>query len=58
MLHWVDEIVLRDWYNKNTDTWEREETINLPKLYEETYNEMAININMEHGMKIKIMGSK
>ena len=58
MLHWVDEIVLRDWYNKNTDTWEREETINLPKLYEETYKEMVVNMNKDAGMRIRIINNK
>lgn len=54
MIHWVDEIVLRDWYNKKTDTWEREETINLPQLYEETYKEMAYNMDNEPDLEIML----
>ncbi len=56
MLHWVDEIVLRDGYDKRTDTREREETISLPKLYEETHKEMVHNMENETDMVIEIAG--
>jgi len=48
LLEWVDDIVLRDWYDKKTDTWAREATFSLSKLFESTYKELDKNDVASH----------
>ena len=48
LLEWVDDIVLRDWYDKKTDTWAREATFSLSKLFEGTYKELDENGMASH----------
>ena len=43
LLQWVDDIVLRDWYDKKTDTWVREATFSLSELFESTFTELDKN---------------
>ena len=40
MLQGVDNVVLRDWYDKKTDSWSREATFDLSKLSESMVNEI------------------
>lgn len=40
LLQWVDDIVLRDWYEKKTDSWMREATFSLSKLFESTFRDI------------------
>lgn len=40
ILEWVDDIILCDWYKKKTDSWDREATFNLSKLFESTFKEI------------------
>lgn len=40
ILEGVDDIILRDWYKKKTDSWDREATFNLSKLFESTFKEI------------------
>lgn len=53
MLYWVDEILLRDGYDKKTDSWAWEEIIDLSQLYEETYKEMIHNMGNESNIVYK-----
>lgn len=43
ILPWIEDINLRDTYDKNNDTYTREENYNLSDLYEKTYKEMINN---------------
>ena len=43
LLQWVDDIVLRDWYDKKTDSWAREATFSLSKLFESTFRDIDEN---------------
>jgi len=45
LLEWVDNIILRDWYDKKTDSWSREATFSLSKLFENTFKEIEKNSN-------------
>ena len=39
----IDEIVLRDWYDKKTDSWAREATFSLSQLFESTFRDLDEN---------------
>jgi len=43
ILEWVDDIILRDGYDKKTDSWAWEATFSLSKLFENTFNELSKN---------------
>lgn len=43
ILEGVDDVVLRDWYKKKTDSWDREATFSLSELFESTFKEINEN---------------
>lgn len=43
LLDWIDYILLRDWYNKKTNSWSREKKISINDIYQKCVNVVIKN---------------